>query len=67
MAAIFKRVNFFENCRVGCSDTLWVENFDEIALSCTVKETKTQICVFAFVAPIQKFKMAAIFGERKFF
>ena len=29
---------FFENCRVHSLDTLWVENFDEIALSHTVKE-----------------------------
>ena len=28
---------FFENCRVHFSDTLWVENFDEIALSRMVK------------------------------
>ena len=27
---------FFENCRVHSLDTLWVENFDEIALSRTV-------------------------------
>ena len=26
-----------------------------------------QICVFPFLAKIRKFKMAAIFGERKFF
>ena len=31
-----------------------------------VKEIK-EICVFAFFAMIQKFKMAAIFGERNFF
>ena len=41
---------FFENCRVHCSDTLWVENFDEIALSHTVKE---QICVLLFLEKIQ--------------
>ena len=46
--------------------TLWVENFDEIALSRTVKEMK-QICVLPFLAKIRKFKMAAIFGEGKIF
>ena len=30
--------NFLKLPRVRCSDTLWVENFDEIALSRTVKE-----------------------------
>ena len=29
--------NFFENCRVHFLDTLWVENFNEITLFCTVK------------------------------
>ena len=43
---------------------MWVENFDEIALSRTVKEI---ISVFAFLAKIRKFKMAAIFGEMKIF
>ena len=28
-------------------DTLWVENFDEIALSCTIKEIEGILC-FAF-------------------
>ena len=46
------------------SDTLWVENFDEIALSGTVKEIE-EICVLPFLAKIRKFKMAAIFGEGK--
>ena len=55
-------------------DTLWVENFDEIALSRTVKEhsldtlwVEKQICVLPFLAKIRKFKMAAIFGEGKIF
>ena len=46
--------NFFENCRVHCSDTLWVENFDEIALSHTVKEIEGNLSF-------------AIFGEGKIF
>ena len=43
-------------------DTLGVENFDEIALSLTVKEIEA-FCVFAFLAKIRKFKMAAIFEK----
>ena len=42
------------------------ENFDEIALSRTVKEIEGNLC-FPFLAKIRKFKMAAIFGEGKFF
>ena len=42
----------------------WVENFDEITLSRTVKEIEA-ISVFQFLAKIRKFKMAAIFGKRK--
>ena len=39
MAAIFGRGNFFKKlARVEFLDTLWVENFAEIALSHTVKE-----------------------------
>ena len=47
-------------------DTLWVENFHEIALSRTVKEIEANLC-FAILAKIRKFKMAAIFGEGKIF
>ena len=45
--------------------TLWVENFDEIALSRTIKEIEANLCFAIF--DILKFKMAAIFGEGKFF
>ena len=116
-----RRGNFFSKlARVHFLYTLWVENFDEIALSRTVKEieailcfvifgknskwppllgrgkffenwqeyipkipcgskisTKSlylarlrrykQFCVFPFLAKNRKFKMAAIFGEGKFF
>ena len=34
--------------RVQCSDTLWVENFDEIALSRTVKEIEANLCFAIF-------------------
>ena len=41
--------NFSKLPRVHCSDTLWVENFDEIALSRTVKEIEANLC-FPFLA-----------------
>ena len=67
MAAIFGEGKiFFKLPRVQCFDTLWVENFDEIALSRTVKEIEANMC-FAFLAKILKFKMAAIFEEGKIF
>ena len=34
--------------RVHCSDTLWVENFDEIPLSHTVKEIEAILCFAIF-------------------
>ena len=37
-----------ENWRVHFLDTLWVENFDEIALSRTVKEIKANSCFAIF-------------------
>ena len=52
--------------RLHSLDNLWVENFDEIALSRTVKEIEANF-VLPFLAKIRKFKMAAIFGEGKFF
>ena len=75
MVAIFGEGNFFfKLTRVQCSDTLWVENLDEIALSRTVKEIEADWCTFLgrgkflpFLAKIRKFKMAAIFGEGKIF
>ena len=46
------RGKFFENYQitkiVQCSDTLWVENFDEIALSRTVKEIEADWCFAIF-------------------
>ena len=49
MAAIFGEGKFFFKLpRVQCSDTLWVENFDEIALSRTVKEIEANLCFAIF-------------------
>ena len=67
MAAIFGEGKIFGKLqRLHSLDTLWVENFDEIALSRTVKEIEAN-CVLPFLAKIRKFKMAAIFGEGKIF
>ena len=48
-----------------CLDILWVENFNEIALSHTVEEIEANLC-FAILAKIRKFKMAAILGRGNF-
>ena len=40
--------NFFENCRVHFLDTLWVENFDKIALSRMVKGIEAILCFAIF-------------------
>ena len=67
MAAIFGEGKIFGKLqRFHSLDTLWVENFDEIALSRTVKEIEANLFL-PFLAKIRKFKMAAIFGEGKIF
>ena len=54
MAAIFGEGKFFWKLeRVHCSDTLWVENFDEIALSRTIKEIEANLC-FAIFGKVAK-------------
>ena len=40
MATIFGKRTIFENCL----DTLWVKNFDKIALSRMVKEIEANLC-----------------------
>ena len=46
---ILGRGKFFENCKEHIPlDTLWVENFDEIALSRTVKEIEANLCFAIF-------------------
>ena len=66
MATIFGEEEFFfgKLARVYLLNTLWVENFDEIALSCTVQETEV-INVFAFLAKIQN--GCHFWGEEIFF
>ena len=49
MAAIFGEGNiFFKLTIVNSSYTLWVENFNEIALSRTVKEIEAILCFSIF-------------------
>ena len=49
MAAIFGEGKIFGKLqRVHSLDTLWVENFDEIALSRTVKEIEANLCFAIF-------------------
>ena len=49
MAAIFGEGKIFWKLqRVHSLDTLWVENFDEIALSRTVKEIQANLCFAIF-------------------
>ena len=49
MAAIFGEGKIFGKLqRLHSLDPLWVENFDEIALSRTVKEMKANLCFAIF-------------------
>ena len=49
MAAIFGEGKILGKLkRVHCSDTLWVENCDEITLSRTVKEIEATLCFAIF-------------------
>ena len=49
MATIFgERKIVWRLPRVHFLDTLWVENFDESALSCTVKEIEANLCFSIF-------------------
>ena len=45
---MWEEENFWKLHRVHCSDTLWLENFDEIALSHTVKEIEANLCFAIF-------------------
>ena len=66
MAAICGEGKIFENCRVHFLDMLWVENFDEIALSRTVKEIEAILC-FAIFGKNSKNQNGRHFGEGKIF
>ena len=67
MAAIFGEGKFFWKLpRVHFSDTLWVENFDEIALSRTVKEIEANLC-FAIFGKNSKIQNGRHSGEGEIF
>ena len=55
-----------ENCRVHSLDTLWVENFDEITLSHTVKEIEANLC-FAIFGKNSKVQNGRHFGGGEIF
>ena len=68
MAAIFGEGKIFWKLqRVHSSDTLWVENFDEIALSRTVKEIETNLCFVIFWQKFENSKWPPFLGRGKFF
>ena len=48
MTSIFgKEKTLGKLAKVVCLDTLWVENFDEIALSHMIKENQAGLCLLA--------------------
>ena len=57
----WRKNNFSEKSPVDSADTLWVKNFVEIALPCSVSE------INAFLHLTQKFKMTAKSGGITFF
>ena len=65
MAAIFEEGKIFSKlARVHFLYTLWVENFDEIALSRTVKEIEAILCFAIFG---KNSKWPPLLGRGKFF
>ena len=68
MAAIFGEGKIFGKLqRVHYLDTLWVENFAEIALSRTVKEIEGNLCFAIFVQKFENSKWPPFLGRGKFF
>ena len=65
MAAIFGEGKIFWKLqRLHSLDTLWVENFNEIALSRTVKEIEANLCFAIFG---ENSKWPPFWGRGKFF
>ena len=69
MAAIFGEGKILGKLqRLHSLDTLWVENFDEIALSRTVKEIEANLCFAIFgKRPFENSKWPPFLGRGKFF
>ena len=59
--------NFLKLPRVHCSDTLWVENFDKIALFHTVKEIEANSCFAIFGKKFENSKWPPFLGRGNFF
>ena len=67
MAVIFGEGKFFFKLpKVHLLDTLWVKNFDEIALSGTVKEIEAILC-FHFWQKFENSKWPPFLERGKFF
>ena len=68
MAAIFGEGKIFWKLQILHSlDTLWVENFDEIALSRTVKEIEANLCFAIFGKKFENSKWPPFLGRGNFF
>ena len=68
MAAIFGEGKFFGKLlRVHSLDTLRAENFDEIALSGSVKEIEGNSCFAIFGKKFENSKWPPFLGRGKFF
>ena len=59
-----REIFFSKLPRVHYLDTLWVENFDEIALSCMIKEIEANLCFSIFG---ENSKWLPFLGRGKFF
>ena len=64
---MWEEENFLKLSRVHFSDTLWVENFDEIALSRTVKEIVANLCFCIFWQKFENTKWPPFLGRGNFF
>ena len=68
MAAIFGEGKILGKLqRVHSLDKLWVENFDEIALSHTVKEIEANLCFAIFGKKFENSKWPPSLGRGKCF
>ena len=68
MAAIFGEGKIFGKLqRLHSLDTLWIENFDEITLSGTVKEIEANLCFAIFGKKFENSKWPPFLGRGKFF
>ena len=68
MDAIFGEGNIFSKLqRLHSLDTLWVKNFDEIALSHTVKEIEANSCFCHFGQKFENSKWPPFLGRGNFF